>query len=283
MINSLNGSAKEQQLLSQEKKRNRFQQPDMETPHLPKVLMYHRIVDDGSLSGQYDTCLHVRDFEHQLKLINQFGFTPITFQDYRLFLQGKLHLPKKPIILTFDDGYEDFYRLAYPLLKREGMKAVVFVMGDRSLEFNRWDVDSSRALEARLLSDAQINELHAEGFEIGAHTLSHANLTKLNKETSYKEINKSKLILEALLDSPVISFCYPYGSVNSGVKELVKESGYQFACGAYSGPAEFGEDKLEIRRLEINSSTSMWGFLMRLMIPYEYMEWMWWKARKAEN
>lgn len=255
-----------------------FSKPDPEISREPKVLMYHRIVEDRSLSDHQDTCLHVDEFERQLTLLNQFGYTPITFRDYKLFLDDKLRLPKKPVILTFDDGYEDVYRLAYPRLKEQGMKAVVFVLGDRSIKYNSWDADSPGISKARLMSDKQIKELHSNGFEIGAHTLSHSDLREMNYGERYNEVYKPKLILEALLNSKINSFSYPYGLVNSEIKELVKEAGYHFGCSVFSGPAEFGKDPLETRRIAIHNSTSVWGFLMRLVVPYEYVEWMWWRA-----
>src|ERR1051325_2195833 len=99
-----------------------------------KVFMYHRIVDDARLSDSQWTCLHIKDFRKHLELIDRWGFTTVTFNDYRLFLMGELNLPKKPIILTFDDGYLETYRLAYPALQEFGMKAVVFVIADQSIK-----------------------------------------------------------------------------------------------------------------------------------------------------
>lgn len=258
-----------------------YSEPDLDVSSEPKVLMYHRIVDDKSLSNQQDTCLHVDDFERHLTLLNQFGYTPITFRDYKLSSEGKLRLPKKPVILTFDDGYEDVYRLAYPLLKEQGMKAVIFVLGDRSIRYNSWDANSPGISKARLMNDRQIKELHSQGFEIGAHTLSHSDLLTMEYSERYNEVYKSKLILEALLNSKIISFSYPYGLVNTEIKDLVEEAGYQFGCSVFSGPAEFGDDLHEIRRIAIHNSTTAWGFLMRLVAPYEYVEWMWWKANHA--
>lgn len=266
---------------NQETQEKDFVRHDMQVSKEPKVLMYHRIVDDRKLSNQQQTCLHVDDFERHLELLNQLGYTPITFRDYHLFLEGKLRLPKKPVILTFDDGYEDVYRLAYPLLKEQGMKAVVFVLGDRSIRSNIWDAGTPGVSEALLMNDDQIIELHSNGFEIGAHTLSHSDLRAMEYGERYNQIYKPKLILEALLGSKIISFSYPYGLVNDEVKELVEEAGYRFGCSVFSGPAEFGKDPHEIRRIAIHNSTTIGGFMMRLVAPYEYMEWMWWKANHA--
>src|ERR1051325_9964305 len=143
-----------------------------------RVFMYHRIVHDDRLSDSHWTCLHLRDFKKHLDLIDRWGFTTITFNDYRLFLKGELNLPKKPVILTFDDGYLDTYELAFPALRDMGMKAVVFVIADRRIKGNIWD-DHLGIPPAQLLQHHQIIELAQEGFEIGSHSFSHSRLTHL--------------------------------------------------------------------------------------------------------
>lgn len=247
----------------------------------PKVLMYHRIVDTEQHSGSEFTCLHVDEFRRQLELLDRFHYTPITFEDYRLFQEGRLQLPQKPVILTFDDGYLDTYRLAYPLLKEYGMKAVVFVLGDRSIRKNRWDLGKGGFSEASLMTDNHILELYNSGFEIGSHTLSHSNLNELSPDECFREVHKPKIILEALLGGPIQSFSYPYGVVNPGIKKQIYRAGYRFACSVYSGPAQFGLDPLEIRRITVSNSISTIGFVARLVAPYEYLEWIWWKSRNG--
>lgn len=245
----------------------------------PKVLMYHRIVDDPWLARNWKFCLHVDEFHRQIKLIERMNYTPITFEGYRLFLANKLQLPQKPVILTFDDGYLDTYRLACPLLKKYGMRGVFFVLGDRSIRSNVWDTGRPDIPGAHLMSDHHLMELHEEGFEIGAHSLSHPELLRLGSEESFREIRRSKTVLESLLGGRVTSFSYPYGQVSGRIKQQVRRAGYRFACSVYSGPPSLGEDPLEIRRIEIYNSMSLMGFATRLMMPYEYLEWMWWRAR----
>ena len=94
-----------------------------------KVLMYHRVVEDKAISDAHWSCVYVEDFRRQLELLDRWGFTAITFEDYRLFQSGELNLPKKPVILTFDDGYLDTYTVVFPVLQEYGVKAVVFVLG----------------------------------------------------------------------------------------------------------------------------------------------------------
>jgi len=238
-----------------------------------KVLMYHRIVDDEVLCHNYpDMCLHVRDFRTHLILLERLGFTPITFEDYRLYKQGAISLPKRPIILTFDDGYEEIYKLGFPLLQEYGVKAVIFVLGDRSIQANIWDSNKSR-LHIPLMNDVQLIELHAAGHEVGSHTLTHPRLIHLSKEKAWEEISRSRMLLEILLNAPVQTFSYPYGVISQPIKEMVVDAGYIHACAAYTGPPSFGSDPFEIRRLLITSSTKMTGFAMRLLPGYKHYRW----------
>jgi peptidoglycan/xylan/chitin deacetylase (PgdA/CDA1 family) len=248
-----------------------------------KVLMYHRVVSDREMAESYPFCVHKDEFKKHLEVIDHLGYTPVTFNDYKLFTEGEIELPKKPVIITFDDGYQDTYTNAYPLLLEYGMRAVIFVMGDRSLETNVWDQSDNEIPVALLMNNDQIRELHAKGFEIGAHTMKHDDLQQLSGEDIYKELKGTKMILESLLDSPVQSLSYPFGSVNTQVKRLAQDAGYDFACSVYSGPAQFGDDPYEIRRLTIYNSTTLPGFIMRLKTPFEYVEWLWWTIKQARR
>lgn len=248
-----------------------------------KVLMYHRVVADREIAESHPFCVHKDEFLKQLEVIDHLGYTPVTFNDYKLFAGGEIQLPKKPVIITFDDGYLDTYTTAYPLLLEYGMRAVIFVMGDRSLETNIWDQSDNEIPVTRLMKNHQIRELHSKGFEIGAHTMRHVDLQQLSGEEIYKELKGTKMILESLLDSPVQSLSYPFGSVNAQVKRLAKDAGYDFACSVYSGPARFAVDPYEIRRLAIYNSTTLPGFIMRLKTPFEYVEWLWWTFKQTRQ
>ncbi len=249
----------------------------------PRVLMYHRIVDDRALSQTQQTCVHIHEFRKQLELIDRLGYTPITFYDYRLFQAGEIQLPKKPLILTFDDGYLDTYHLAFPLLTEFGMKAVIFALGDPSVRTNVWDAGKPGISEAGLMEQDHIAELSDYGFEIGGHSLSHPNLASLSAAECLHEVSKTKMVLETITHTEVQSFSYPYGEVSRQVKDCVAESGYKYACSVFSGPARFGVDLLEIRRIAVHNTTTIPGLALRLVSPYEYLEWMWWKSGSASR
>jgi peptidoglycan/xylan/chitin deacetylase (PgdA/CDA1 family) len=238
-----------------------------------KVLMYHKIVDDERTSRLHWTNVGKEQFRKQLMLLDKFGFTPITFRDYLLSAKGELRLPKKPVILTFDDGYEVVYKIAFPIIKEMGWNAVVFVLGDQSIRTAVWD-NKFDPLNNTLLSPDQIIEMHEAGFEIGSHSMTHQFLpTESYPKASY-EIERSKQKLELLIASDVLSFCYPYGAVNAQLKQLVEDTGYSIGCGVYTGYPKFGKDNYDIRRLTINNNTNAVSFSLKLLTPFEYYEYL---------
>ncbi len=213
-------------------------------------------------------------FRRQLELLESWGYTTITFEDLFLCLSGELVLPKKPVIMTFDDAYADVYDVAFPLLLEFGMKAVVFVLADRTIGTNAWDSD--QGIVFPLVSDAQILEMRAAGFEIGSHTVTHPRLTLLNEKDAQEEIARSRIMLEILLNAPVRSISYPYGSVNDRMKQFAAEAGYYFGCGSWSGPALFGRDLFEVRRILVTDTRNPLKFWWQLHPAYRYYRWLAW-------
>jgi|GEM_PF-176843 len=232
-----------------------------------RVLLYHRILPERMPGVREVKFTLERQFRGQLRLLERWGFTPVTFDDYRLILNGDLISPRKPIILTFDDGYRDTYEIAAPILLEFGMSAVVFVLGDRTVRTNSWD-EGLNVPQVGLLSDQNLLELRQMGFEIGSHSLTHARLTALPKEDAWHEIQRSRVLLEITLNAPVRTFAYPYGLVNGTLKEMVAAAGFLQACGVWSGPSRFPADPFEIRRIEINNSTGFTEFGIKVLGPY---------------
>jgi peptidoglycan/xylan/chitin deacetylase (PgdA/CDA1 family) len=245
-----------------------------------KVLMYHSIVKEKPLKKSQNLfSVQALDFRKQLQILDKAGFTAITFKDYLLINEGKLNPPKKPIILTFDDGSLDNYQIAFPLLREFGMKAVFFVLADKNIKSNVWESGNGISM-IPLMDPYQILEIHTAGFEIGSHSLTHLQLPKISHTTAYDEISRSRMLLEILINAPVLSFAYPYGLLNNAVKQIVIDAGYSVGCAVYSGPASFGTDLFEIRRIPISGDLSMLGFSARVLTPYEYLCWMRWKAKQ---
>lgn len=249
--------------------------------HIPvKVLMYHRVVDDSVRTTGYTWTVSVSQLRQQLSLLDKWGYTCISFRDYTLYREGKLVLPRKPVILTFDDGYDEIFDNAIPLLKEFGVKATMFVLGDRSIRSNLWDADPD-IKGVPLLAETKVRQLYHEGFEIGSHSLTHSYLSKMSGGEAWKEIAGSKQRLEDLIGAPVASFAYPFGSQTNAIKEMVQTAGYTFGVGVFSGPPKFGDDTYNIRRIPITRSTNLLNFAFKILTPYEYYAWLRWKVHQS--
>ncbi len=247
-----------------------------------KILMYHRVLPEKPGKKSRWHYVTVSEFRRQMNLIDKLGFTPITFYDYQLYLEGKLTLPAKPILITFDDGYVDTLENAIPVLIEYNMRAVVFVMGNRSLKSATWD-ETGDSDYCPLMSDDQIRTVQQLGFEIGAHSLNHFELTRLTEYDTLVEVSSSKLAIERILNSPIQTFSYPYGSVDERVKKVVSDSGFLFGCGVYSGSSKFSQTNMDFRRIAVNQYTSKLKFLMTLLLPYQHLEWLYYRLKSGVN
>ena len=223
------------------------------------VVMYHRIVEAPPAGSRHGTWVTRERFAAQLDSLARRGFTTITFRDYAAYLEGARALPRRPIILTFDDGYADNYDLAFPLLEARGMTAVIFLVADRNVTTNLWDAAGGEP-QVPLLAGDQIREMGDYGIEFGSHTMSHARLTALAPDALAGEVEGSRRALEERLGRPVLSLCYPYGAVNAAVKDATERAGYAFGVASDSGPLGFGEDLFEIRRVQVFPGTDRFGF-----------------------
>lgn len=164
--------------------------------------------------------------------------------------------PKKPIILTFDDGYVDNYTNLLPLMEKYGYKGVIYLLGDFEVTYNYWDADKGDHRD-EIMTKAQKKVFVEKGWEIGSHTLTHRHLTQLSEKEAFDEIVKSKTNLEKELETQIISFAYPYGDVNEKVKELTKQSGHFLGIATDSGGMDIEEDLFQVFRINIFPNESL--------------------------
>jgi peptidoglycan/xylan/chitin deacetylase (PgdA/CDA1 family) len=229
------------------------------------ILAYHRVVRDKSEAGRHGIFVTVEQFEKHMKFLAKRGFKTITFKD--LENVDRTNPNEKYVILTFDDGYEDNYTLAFPILKKYGFKAVIFLVSD--LEYNIWDSNFGEP-KVKLLNSEQCLEMLDYGIEFGSHGRYHRDLTKLGVYDVEDEVFNSKLTLEERLGVKIISFCYPYGKVNDLVKEIVKKAGYKYGVATDSGPVILHEDFYHIRRILIFPNTTTYRFSRKVRGDYNF-------------
>lgn len=159
-------------------------------------------------------------FEEQLKYFKDNGYQPVYLDELIEYFDTGRPLPSKAIAITFDDGYQEHYQNAFPLLKKYGFVATFFVIID-------W------VGRPDMMSWANIKEMSEAGMAFGSHTLSHPHLTDLSDEDLKREVEESKKALEENLGRPVNFISYPGGNYNERVIEAVKAAGYKGALGVY--------------------------------------------------
>jgi peptidoglycan/xylan/chitin deacetylase (PgdA/CDA1 family) len=237
--------------------------------HEIPVLTYHRVVDQEPKDSKYNVYVTQKRLEGQMRALNAWGFEVITFGD---LMTRKIE--KKPIILSFDDGYEDNYLHLFPLLKQYNMKAVIYLLGNRKHKNNFWDIPKGEPA-APLLKEKQILEMSESGLvEFGAHSMNHAKLTDLKPEEIRKEVEGARKSLESFLKKPVYSFAYPYGAYNEEIKKITAGAGYPFGIAVNGRYTRFGDDLMEIRRVHMFPHTTSFDFWKKTSGFYHrYRKW----------
>ena len=219
------------------------------------VIMYHRVVNEPLTDSKFNVYITKDKLDWQLGNLKKRGFDFITFKDLANGVKAK-----KPIILTFDDGYEDNYLNLLPLLKKHQAKAVIYCLGDRSIQSNIWDEKLGEP-RANLMNDSQIKECHDSGLiEIASHGLKHQHLPSLNVADADEEFKLSKKNLEQLINEKIVSFAYPYGDYGEREEVMAYEAGYDFAIGTVNGPLKLTDNYYAIRRIQIFPNEGKLGF-----------------------
>ena len=213
--------------------------------------MYHAVAEHPRASTRR-LSVTPRSLEEQLAYLVGHGFTGMTFSDLAdAFRTGKA-VPKRSVVLTFDDGYADFAREAWPILRRHNFPATVFVT-------TGWIADAGPNAAGtpldQMLNWAQIRELAMAGIEIGAHSHSHPQLDQLDDASLCRELRDSRALLEDRIGAPVASLAYPYGYSSTRVRLAAREAGYRCAAAVTNVRATPSDDPFRLPRLTIRHGT----------------------------
>jgi len=239
------------------------------------ILMYHSIsgIDERDRHAYYRIATDPEVFGAHLRYLRDHRYTAIGLEEAVRVLSGTAARPTRPVVLTFDDGYDDFFITAFPILRRFGFSATVFLptayIGKTAREFE----------SRRCLTWEQVRELRRGGVEFGSHTVSHPQLNRLRMQDVEQEIRCSKEQIEEKLGCAVKSFSYPYAFPETDrvfrerVRGVLEAAGYENGVSTILGTAGRASDRFFLERLPVNSADDREFFGAKLAGAYNWLHW----------
>jgi peptidoglycan/xylan/chitin deacetylase (PgdA/CDA1 family) len=234
------------------------------------ILMYHSVADDldNSVQPYFRVVTSAARFEQQVQHLHQHGYQGVSVADAARALHGAT-TARKPVVLSFDDGFQDCHRTAWPILQRAGFRATVFV----STNF----IGKTFLTGRQCLNAPELRELCDHGIELGSHSASHRRLVELSKPELTQELGDSKRRLEDVTGVRVVSFSYPYRFpqqnpiFTQGLAALLQEAGYQAGVTTILGRATAEDERLFLPRLPINDCDDLPLFSAKLNGHYDWL------------
>lgn len=215
------------------------------------ILMYHSI----DRSNEFFT-VKPEDFKKQMSYLKENNFKVIGLTELGGLLERNEIISKKTVVITFDDGYEDNFLIAYPILKKNGFPATIFVASSLIGK----TIKARQGTDLKILSEQQMRDMASDGLiKFGSHANNHLKLAKLEEEEIEKELIDSKKMLLDILGKEAVSLAYPFGSYNERVKRIAGAY-FKIACGVESGLVHSGQDQWQLPRFSIDSKVGFWRF-----------------------
>jgi len=221
-------------------------------------------------------------FAMQMKWLRHAGYRTIGLSEMLEALETNQNLSKR-FVLTFDDGYQDFYTDAFPLLRQCGFTATVFLATDRIRD------TSVRVEGADYLTWSQVRELHSHGISFGSHSVTHADLRSLEPEQIDYELGYSKESIEQRIGAPVESFAYPFalpeedGDFIRYLADTLENLGYSNGASSTIGRAKPKDSRFFLPRLPVNSWDDVELLRAKVEGGYDWLHWPQWLYKFAHH
>ena len=236
------------------------------------ILMYHSISDDQAtdVHPYYRTETSGEVFRQHMAFLHDHHYSVVNLHD----AFQPLHQPRpasQPVVITFDDAYQDFYANAFPVLRQYSFPATVFVP-------TRYIADAPQSFKGKpALTWGEIRELHGAGIQFGSHTVSHPQLWCLHRSDIERELRESKFTLEDKLGSEVRSFAYPFafpeqdGRFAATLRRTLQACGYEMGVSTILGTAHASDERFFLPRLPINSCDDPALFQAKIAGAYDWL------------
>jgi peptidoglycan/xylan/chitin deacetylase (PgdA/CDA1 family) len=226
------------------------------------VLMYHEVSPSPHPAFRRYT-VTVRAFTRQMRWLAALGYGTIDLDTLVRARQGRGALPRRPVVITFDDGFQGCADHAVPVLRAHGFTAAFYLVTGLVGASSRW-LRAELGMELPLMDWGTIRALAAEGFQCGAHSVTHPRLPGLDPSRRRAELVDARKRLEDELERPVLHLAYPYGAYDAAVRAATAEAGYVTACSTRAGLSGADDDLLALRRVTVYGHDSLLDFACRL-------------------
>lgn len=201
------------------------------------ILMYHSICNDDPNNS---LMIPTEMFAEQMEWLRENDFTAMSMDDViEAMNTGKV--PKRPVLITFDDGYADNYINAFPELKNNNLKGTFFIISDTITEEGGY-----------YMSTSMLKEMKEAGMEIENHTANHLELNNLSREDAIDSIKRGQEFLRSVIGSNGNYLCYPVGRYSDETIEIQKELGIKAALTTQGGISSIADGKYELKRIRIS-------------------------------
>ena len=235
------------------------------------ILMYHGIRDGtGTKHPYFEINTAPELFSRHLHYLRDHGYTTVDLGDAVETIETGSDV-KRPVVITFDDGYHDFYTHAFPVLAEHGLGATVFVVSDKAAD-ERVCTDGKEYMTWK-----EVREIHSHGIQVGSHTVTHPVLYRLSLLKVEDEIRQSKATIEDKLGAPVSSFSYPFAFPEHDKKFVgalvgfLEKHGYKNGVSTIIGTATHGSSRFFLPRLPVNSFDDLRFFRAKLEGGYDWL------------
>jgi peptidoglycan/xylan/chitin deacetylase (PgdA/CDA1 family) len=209
------------------------------------ILMYHAISIPPAGAASPELFVTTRDFTDQMQALRDQGYQPVSLDQLWAAWHKGGELPEKPIVLSFDDGYESQYLHAVPVLRQLGWPGVLNLKLD--------------TLSDGEMTDKMIRVMLADGWEVDSHTIDHLDVTSLDGENLTYEVAGSRTMLQKRFKIPVNFFCYPAGRYDAKSIAALRRAGYTGAMAEDNGLAAPTDNAFKLRRLRITNDDGVSG------------------------
>lgn len=251
--------------------------PATSMPQKIPILTYHSIDRSGSVISTTPEM-----FRRQMQHLKKNSFQVVSLTEVVRSLGEGQSVSQRTVAITFDDGYQNFYSEAFPILSDFGFRATVFLVTDFCGQFNPFPANPHSQERRRMLSWDEIKEMFRHGIEFGSHSSTHPDLTRIPIEQAEEEITRSKETIQNRLAAETTVFAYPYGRYNDQVRKLVGQH-FAGACTTRLGKITRGCDVYELKRIDMYylrsynlfdklTSNALDWYLQLRQIPREWKE-----------